>query len=80
MGGLVCGMRIGDLTCQTNGRLLRFTIAKIRARNFQTPALPVKPSLLRSVDSVGAIVVWEGLVTLFGRNDGSKTCRSGSSQ
>ena len=27
----------------------------MRARNFQTPALPAKPNLLRRVDNVGAI-------------------------
>ena len=37
----------------------------MRARNFQTPALPAKPKLLRRVDNVGAIAR-EGLVTLFG--------------
>lgn len=41
--------------CQTKGKLLRFRRAKMRARNFQTPALPAKPSLLRKVDNVGAI-------------------------
>ena len=45
----------GGLTCQTKGKLLRFRRAKMRARNFQTPALPAKPSLLRKVDNVGAI-------------------------
>ena len=45
----------GRLTCQTNGKLFRFRSAKMRARSFQTPALPVKPNLLRRVDNVGAI-------------------------
>ena len=65
-GGLVYRMKIGDLTCQANGRLLRFRRAKMRARNFQAPALSAKPNLLRSVDKVGAIVVWEGLMTCSG--------------
>lgn len=44
-----------SLTCQTNGKLLRFRRAKMRARNFQAPALPAKPSLLLRVDKDGAI-------------------------
>lgn len=43
------------LTCQTNGKLFRFSRANMRARNFQAPDLPAKPSLLRRVDKVGAI-------------------------
>lgn len=50
----------GGLTCQTNGKLLRFRRPKTRARNFQTPALPVKPSLLRRVDEFGGAIA--GLV------------------
>lgn len=54
----------GGLTCQTNGKFLRFARAKTRAKNFQTPALPANPSLLRRVDKMGAIVLnWKGRVT-----------------
>lgn len=33
----------------------------MRARSFQTPALPAKPSLRRRVDNVGAIVCEESV-------------------
>ncbi len=46
------------LTCQTNGKLFRFKRANMSARNFQAPALPAKPSLLRRAEKVGAIA-WE---------------------
>ncbi len=45
----------------------------MRARNFQTPALPAKPSLLRRVDRVGAIALTEGVVT---RSDVIRTVES----
>ena len=35
------------LTCQTNGRFLRFMRAKRRAINFHRPTWPEKPNLLR---------------------------------
>lgn len=59
LGSLLSVWRIrgrGGLTCQTNGRFLRFKRAKIRAKSFQMPDLPAKPSLLRRVDKIGAIV------------------------
>lgn len=47
---------MGGLTCQTKGKFLRFKRANTRARSFQIPALPAKPSVLRRVDNVGAII------------------------
>lgn len=51
--------KLARLTCHTNGRFLRFRRARRRAKNFQIPARPDNPILLRMVSRLrlGAIAM-----------------------
>lgn len=51
--------KLARLTCHTNGRFLRFRRARRRAKNFQIPARPDNPILLRMVSRlrIGAIAM-----------------------